>query len=377
MNIQTSIALDTLAIVYMVILLANLKHKHKRELLNIQYCEITVMICVFLLLDILYLAFYGRAEWWAQVAMKAAKSLYFVANSAIVWLWGSYMDCIIFGPQHRSPQRRLYTAVFLVNTALVAVNLWGGMLFEISPEGTFVVGPTAMWTFSALNYFSMLVITLVLARNREKVPPKHFLPLLLFPLPPVLAEILQIFYRPFSLISAYSISALIVFQVSQNSIIYTDALTGLANRRMLDETLRRWFSEQRGGTICGLMIDLDGLKQINDTYGHVSGDNALLALADMIKEVKRKDILAARYGGDEFMMIWRGEGEKGLAEVERKLEEARSRSNSVKPEQERIAFSVGGFCCRDDRGITSEQFLKNADEKMYRRKKEKKANDKS
>lgn len=45
------------------------------------------------------------------------------------------------------------------------------------------------------------------------------------------------------------------------------------------------------------MIDLDGLKQINDTYGHVSGDNALLTLAGMIREIRRKDLISARYGG--------------------------------------------------------------------------------
>ena len=45
-------------------------------------------------------------------------------------------------------------------------------------------------------------------------------------------------------------------------------------------------------------------KYINDTYGHVSGDKALLTLAGMIREIRRKDLISARYGGDEFLLIW-------------------------------------------------------------------------
>ena len=372
MNIECSIALDALSIVYMLILLLNLKHRHRRELLNDQYSQTTVMICVFLALDILYLLFYGSADPLSQLALKAVKSLYFIANTAIVWLWVKYIDCIIFGDRYRAQRHRVvYNGVLFVNTAIVVANLFTGMLFQISAEGTFVVGVLVMWIFTAFNYLSIVLATFVLLQNRKRVERKTFLPLLIFPLPPLIAEIVQIFYRPYSLICTYAVSALIVFQISQNHTIYTDELTGLANRRMLNETLRKWFSEPRGSTVCGVMIDLDGLKQINDTYGHVSGDNALLTLAGMIREIRRKDLISARYGGDEFLLIWLSKDGRDIPQVVHRLEAAKARINQAKPEQERIEFSTGQFCCRDSAGLTAEEFLRETDERMYQRKKEK------
>lgn len=85
-----------------------------------------------------------------------------------------------------------------------------------------------------------------------------------------------------------------------------DALTGLANRRALDETLRQeWLRAQRSGQpLSVLMVDADHFKAFNDRYGHPRGDAALRALAQVIsKHVRRPADLAARYGGEEFSVV--------------------------------------------------------------------------
>ncbi len=155
--------------------------------------------------------------------------------------------------------------------------------------------------------------------------------MLLFPLPPACAELIQIFFRPFSLICSYSISALLIFQISQNNAIYTDELSGLANRRMLNEHLSKWFSESKDAVICGIMMDLDGLKAVNDTYGHLAGDRAIVHMAQIIKSVERKDILGARYGGDEFVLIWLSEDGREMYNVEEQLEENKAKLNRLWP----------------------------------------------
>ncbi|MDT8905267.1 MULTISPECIES: sensor domain-containing diguanylate cyclase [Pseudomonas] len=86
----------------------------------------------------------------------------------------------------------------------------------------------------------------------------------------------------------------------------TDALTGLANRRTLDETLQQeWLRAQRSGQpLSVLMIDADHFKAFNDRHGHQGGDEALQALAQLIGEhVRRPADLAARYGGEEFSVV--------------------------------------------------------------------------
>jgi len=98
------------------------------------------------------------------------------------------------------------------------------------------------------------------------------------------------------------------------SLAVTDPLTGLANYRMLtdviDAEIRRF--DRTGRPFALLMLDLDGLKKINDKHGHLTGSQALCRLADVLRAHCRSIDTAARYGGDEFAVV--------LAEVE--LEEA-------------------------------------------------------
>ena len=86
-----------------------------------------------------------------------------------------------------------------------------------------------------------------------------------------------------------------------------DVLTGLANRRALDAELERRLSEKsrKGTDFCVSILDIDHFKEINDKYGHLTGDNVLAkGVAEVIRSSKRTIDLAARYGGDEFVIIY-------------------------------------------------------------------------
>jgi two-component system cell cycle response regulator len=87
-----------------------------------------------------------------------------------------------------------------------------------------------------------------------------------------------------------------------------DSLTGLANRRLFDESLHRELARsQRLGTPLSLLVlDVDHFKQVNDTYGHQTGDNVLRSVANaLVANTKNFDV-AARYGGDEFVVLLPG-----------------------------------------------------------------------
>ncbi|MEQ1617335.1 MAG: GGDEF domain-containing protein [Terricaulis sp.] len=85
----------------------------------------------------------------------------------------------------------------------------------------------------------------------------------------------------------------------------TDALTGLSNRRMFDETLRMRIDEARAQRtpMCLMLCDIDHFKRFNDTWGHHTGDQILRFLASAMQGHARPDFLVARYGGEEFAMI--------------------------------------------------------------------------
>jgi len=84
-----------------------------------------------------------------------------------------------------------------------------------------------------------------------------------------------------------------------------DALTGLHNRRWLDDMFEREIrrSQRDGLAACMLMIDVDRFKRINDEYGHVAGDRVLMTVAENIRKPLRPNDLVARYGGEEFSVL--------------------------------------------------------------------------
>lgn len=98
----------------------------------------------------------------------------------------------------------------------------------------------------------------------------------------------------------------------------TDALTDLANRRMLDETLaREWARARRHGEPLAMLVgDIDYFKFYNDHYGHQSGDECLKRVAQVLQQHASRDSdLAARYGGEEFVVLLPATGMDGAALV--------------------------------------------------------------
>lgn len=89
-----------------------------------------------------------------------------------------------------------------------------------------------------------------------------------------------------------------------------DPLTGLFNRRYLQSTLdREWARCQREKLpLCVALLDIDHFKQINDRYGHGVGDQVLIRLAQLLNDSIRREDLACRYGGEEFLLLLPGMG---------------------------------------------------------------------
>jgi diguanylate cyclase (GGDEF)-like protein len=85
----------------------------------------------------------------------------------------------------------------------------------------------------------------------------------------------------------------------------TDALTGIPNRRFIDETLRAEIARTRrhGQPLSVVLADLDVLKEINDTYSHLAGDEVLRAVAGLARDSCREVDMVGRYGGDEFVFV--------------------------------------------------------------------------
>ena len=149
----------------------------------------------------------------------------------------------------------------------------------------------------------------------------------------------------------------------------TDALTGLSNRRYLDEYyLEKFELMARMREPLGILLaDIDHFKLINDTYGHQAGDQCLIQVADRIRQIIRnKDCLAARYGGEEFIIILPGVGQQDTLKVANSLLNAlRYRPVSVKGQAISVTISIGAVAARPKGSDDPDLLLKRADELLY------------
>ena len=150
-----------------------------------------------------------------------------------------------------------------------------------------------------------------------------------------------------------------------------DSLTGLFNRRYLEETLERELSraKRQGNPVGVIMLDLDHFKEYNDTFGHHAGDELLCALGQLIQDQIRREDIACRYGGEEFLLIMPG------APLEIVLERANEFNLSVKrlyktsPALKPITISAG-VAVFPDHGSSGKEVIRAADAALYRAKEE-------
>ena len=119
-----------------------------------------------------------------------------------------------------------------------------------------------------------------------------------------------------------------------------------------------------------VFIDLDGMKQVNDTLGHIEGDRALVEAADLLSKCVRQSDIVARFGGDEIVLLLTATTE---STIRQRLHEQLEAWNSRVGRRYRLSFSVGVVTGGGGRRLTIEELLAEADGLMYRQKQEKKA----
>lgn len=147
-----------------------------------------------------------------------------------------------------------------------------------------------------------------------------------------------------------------------------DDLTGLPNRRFMQEQLAQQIADaERNGTLFSIaLVDIDRFKAINDRYGHAVGDEVLVRVAASLKLAIRESDVCARWGGEEFLMLFPG---CSLVDAEKLSERIRASVASVPiraTPAEGISVSIG--VAEYVRGESLDTALRRADEALYRAK---------
>ncbi len=154
---------------------------------------------------------------------------------------------------------------------------------------------------------------------------------------------------------------------------YSDMVTGLPNRRALDERLDEEVIKARrtGGTFAVIMVDVDGFKAVNDTYGHAVGDQVLRGIFNYIATGLRSTDFLARYGGDELTLILSQSDPPSAVVVVQKILELVQQYCFVAPNGDKIRLGLScGIAMFPAHANTAANLLRAADEALYRAKKQ-------
>lgn len=189
---------------------------------------------------------------------------------------------------------------------------------------------------------------------------------------PAGAAALKFFWPKVDVLWASVVVALLTVYLNiQKDQVTQDGLTGLNNRRRLDEYLKTLQERGMEGTNCHfILMDVDKFKKVNDTYGHVVGDMVLKMVADQLKKAfGGLSAFLARYGGDEFVVIIKGKEDDEVWAKILEFKEAVAGMDWHEEQPWELAVSVGCVQYGENGVCEVEELIKIADARMYEQKK--------
>ena len=154
---------------------------------------------------------------------------------------------------------------------------------------------------------------------------------------------------------------LIIMDISEH-ISVRDSLTGLYNRKFIEEEIKR-FNVKRQLPLSLIMADINGLKMVNDTYGHEMGDKLLIKAAKLLENTCREEDLVSRWGGDEFVVLLPGIDEEVVSKIYKRIKD-NFREATLGIQSLPVSIALG-FAVKKTMDKDIQTLLMEAEDKMY------------
>lgn len=299
-----------------------------------------------------------------------------LSTGLIVCFWYIFLD-IKLTPRLELDQRTkmvnlLSISPLIVLTVLDISSLWNHQVFYLDGNNDYVRGGLYfIHSLLCFSYFGASLFRLWLGRRQHRIGSAEERLYLLFSNLLVIGGIFQIVIgrAPFTMFF-FTLGMFFVFSSMQSRRIDTDALTKLNNHGRGISLIRMHLSEAEKEPFYLFIADINGFKKINDTYGHIQGDQALLLVADTLRRLSTpyQSGFVARYGGDEFVFAF-DKSEAKPQIVTHRLAQLLSEMLEELNLPFRFTMSVG-YALADREDISAEELIAEADQRLYMNKRE-------
>ncbi len=305
----------------------------------------------------------------------AVDILYYILSGFVSYLWFLYSE---YMQESKFATSRKYKLLAIIPVTLFNIltltTPWTGLMFYVDADKQFHYGP--LYILQSIILFGYIIFTsgkaFLRAQNKHDYANRSkYLTISSFCVFPLFCGIWQMNFGDSPVLSmGITLALLQVYINLQNEKISIDPLTQLNNRNQL---LRYLSGKMKNPSSCKqlylLMMDMDYFKKINDVYGHVEGDNALIRVAATLKKVcSRYHCFVCRYGGDEFIIICEAESEETIRTLCLDINEVLAEDNAAAGAQYDLHLSIG-YAAYTAEMKTIPDFIAKADKMLYEVKK--------
>lgn len=265
------------------------------------------------------------------------------ASSGIIgYCWCLFVEYHI----HRNFKRikkksRILAVPLIIATILIIINLLGtDIIFDISKENVYTRGPMNFILYIFVFVYYIESIYTVQKAKSDSILVEFF-PIYFFIIPCMIGTMIQGFFFGISTVwLCVAIAFIIVYIEIQISISFIDDLSGLYNRKYMNHYLNK-LQNNKTKHVYGFLLDVNDFKVINDTYGHLSGDRAIIHIGKILQNTVGNGCVAIRMGGDEFVIFAILKSNEEALALKKHIEQNVRQFNIHSKEPFHLSFSIG------------------------------------
>lgn len=335
------------------------KAEYDRDMRLLQQMMVTIGIASISDCCVYYLA--GSSNIVIKVLVFLSGSGLFLGNVMIGYLWAKFIMVHMNIP-FSDIRRNIYRTIGLISIVLLVINIFYPLVFSVS-DGRYQRG-FAYIIFLIFAAFYILDSLYLYVKCVKKNGSLKLFPVHIFLIPVILGVVIQAFFVEIAITwTSIAISVAGIMTALKNEIIFTDCLTGLYNREYL-EFLHKRACNKKDCWVSGIMIDLNGFKQINDNYGHAEGDLALCIVADLLLKSFSEYGVVTRYAGDEFVIMLNTTDDQLIQKIIKSAKKNFVTENEKNDKLYQLSASMG-YAITNLSNETIDDFMNRIDEQMY------------
>lgn len=308
-----------------------------------------------------------------NIVLWIVNTAYYVFMLYMSFLWFLYVyDKVTNGNGQMGASVIKKAIPIFICFAMLAAGVVKPLIFYIGDDNCYHRGPlypisliVASGYIFAACLMSFIKMLKVLGRDERK----QYGFLVLFGVFPLVGSVVQTLFYGMDVLWPLTTAALVMVYINiQQQNLSRDGMTGLNNRRRLDQYVDALSREHIGKeSICYSIMDIDYFKEINDTLGHQTGDKVLCLVADALKKVYGNSrSFIAKYGGDEFVIISRGFDKAQSEYYCKKLQKLLRDIDCTELDGRVLTISVGSAFYGESGCSKIRDMMELADERMYR-----------